>query len=150
MFKKILWACWFLGKNLAFKDPLSLKFHNRTDTNVYMHLQDVSHWRVHSKLALTGRRMDDFSELWWLVVSGGLFIWVSKISRFYTESFFFKYQNKAEFKNLNDTEVFSSDFPGLTISVTSTPLTTSMASMTFTASFHQKHYWFWLLIISGT
>ena len=24
-------ACWFLAKKLAFKDPPSLKFHNRTD-----------------------------------------------------------------------------------------------------------------------
>ena len=29
--KKIIWACWFLGKNLAFWDPPSLKFHNQTD-----------------------------------------------------------------------------------------------------------------------
>ena len=26
-----LWVCWFLGKNLAFWDPPSLKFHNWTD-----------------------------------------------------------------------------------------------------------------------
>ena len=26
---------WFLAKKLAFKDPQSLKFHNRTDINVY-------------------------------------------------------------------------------------------------------------------
>ena len=29
-------ACRFLGKKLAFKDPPSLKFHNRTDTNNYV------------------------------------------------------------------------------------------------------------------
>ena len=58
---------------------------------------------------------------------------------------FSKHQNKAEFKNLNDSEVPSCDFPGLIISVasmTSTASTTSMASMTSTASFHQKNYWF--------
>ena len=27
-------ACWFLAKKLAFKDPPSLKFHDRTDINV--------------------------------------------------------------------------------------------------------------------
>ena len=26
--------CWFLAKNLSFKDPPSLKFHNRTDTKL--------------------------------------------------------------------------------------------------------------------
>ena len=30
-----LWECWFLGKKLAFYDPPSLKFHNRTDTNIW-------------------------------------------------------------------------------------------------------------------
>jgi hypothetical protein len=56
---------------------------------------------------------------------------------------FSKHQNKAEFKNLNDSEVLSCDFPGLktsTASITSTPSTTSIASMTSTASFHQKIY----------
>ena len=33
--KKFLWACWFFGKNLAFQDPTSLKFHNRTDINTH-------------------------------------------------------------------------------------------------------------------
>ena len=54
-----------------------------------------------------------------------------------------KLQNKAELKNLDDSEVLSSDFPDLRISaasVTSTALTTSVASITFTASFHQKKY----------
>ena len=51
-------------------------------------------------------------------------------------------QNKAEFKNLDDSEVLSSDFPDLrtsAASVTSTASTASVASMTFTASFHQKN-----------
>jgi hypothetical protein len=55
--------------------------------------------------------------------------------------FFSKYQNKVEFKNLDDSEVLSSDFPDLRISaasVISTASTTSVASMTFTVSFHQK------------
>ena len=44
--KKILWACWFLAKNSAFKDPVSLKFHDRT--NISTDLQNrVS---VHSVL----------------------------------------------------------------------------------------------------
>ena len=49
---------------------------------------------------------------------------------------FFKHQNKAEFKKMNDFEVPSCDFPGLrtsAASMTSTAPTTSMASMTSTA-----------------
>ena len=56
-------------------------------------------------------------------------------------SFVSKHQNKAEFENLVDSEVLSSDFSGLRISVasvTSTVSTTSVASMTSIASFHQK------------
>ena len=41
--------------------------------------------------------------------------------------FFSKLQNKAEFKNLDD----SSDFPGLRTSAASMASTTSVASMTF-------------------
>ena len=55
--------------------------------------------------------------------------------------FFSKNQNKAEFKNRDDTEVLRSNFPGLRIfatSMTSTASTTSVASMTSIASFHQK------------
>ena len=59
-----------------------------------------------------------------------------------------KHQNKAEFKNLDDAKVLSSDFPDLrtsSASMTSTASTTSMASMTSTASFRQKHYYLrWL------
>ena len=42
---------------------------------------------------------------------------------------------------MDDSEVLSSDFPGLrtsAASLASTASTTSMASMTLTASFHQK------------
>ena len=35
-YQNFLWACWFLGKKLAFWDPPSLKFHNRTDISVYV------------------------------------------------------------------------------------------------------------------
>ena len=55
---------------------------------------------------------------------------------------FSKLQNKAEFKNLDDSAVISSDFPGLrtfAASITSTASTTSVASVTSTASFHQKN-----------
>jgi hypothetical protein len=55
--------------------------------------------------------------------------------------FFSKHQSKAKFKNLDDTEVLSSDLSGLRSSATSmtfTALTASVASMTSTASFHQK------------
>ena len=59
-----------------------------------------------------------------------------------TQNFFFsKHPNKAEFNDMDDSEVLSSDFPGLrtsAASMTSTASTTSMASMTSTASFYQK------------
>ena len=65
------------------------------------------------------------------------------------KSLFSKLQNKAEFENLDDFEVLSSDFPGLrtsavsmasTASMTSVASTASMASMTSTALFHQKTF----------
>ena len=59
------------------------------------------------------------------------------------KSFFSKHKNTAEFKYLDDSEVLSSDFPGLNssaASMTSVASTASMASMTSTASFHQKIY----------
>ena len=54
---------------------------------------------------------------------------------------FSKHLKKAEFRNLDDSAVVSSDFPDLKIfaaSMTSTASTSSMASMTSAASFHQK------------
>jgi hypothetical protein len=54
---------------------------------------------------------------------------------------FSNHQNKAKFKNLDDSEDPSSDFPILktsAASMTSTASTTSMASTTSTASFYQK------------
>ena len=95
-------------------------------------------------MVLRGRRIDKFVELWCLVASGGLGIWVSSTSfqksnigwpqQPLTEKvlnfnmifhdptkklFFSKHQNKAEFKNLDDTEVLSSDFPDLRTSAAS-------------------------------
>ena len=61
-----------------------------------------------------------------------------------TPNFFFsKHPNKEEFNDMDDSEVLSNDFPGLRTSaaaMTPTASTTSMASMTLTASFHQKNY----------
>ena len=58
-----------------------------------------------------------------------------------TQNFFFsKHPNKADFNDMDDSEVLRNDFLGLIIpaaSMTSTASTTSMAS---TASFHQKIY----------
>jgi hypothetical protein len=51
---------------------------------------------------------------------------------------YLKHKNKAEFKCLDDSEVLSSNFPGLktsAASMTSVASTASMASMTSTASF---------------
>ena len=65
------------------------------------------------------------------------------ISLFYKKISFSKHQCRAEFKNLDDSEVLNSDFPGLktsAASMTSTASTTSVASMTSTASIHQKTY----------
>jgi hypothetical protein len=61
-----------------------------------------------------------------------------------TKKNIFKTSNKSEFRNLVDSVVISSNFPGLrtfAASMTSTASTTSVASMTSTASFHQKNYW---------
>ena len=116
---------------------------------------------------------NDFIELWYLVGSGGLEIWVSptsfqksnidwpqqppiekvlKLNVKFHDSIkklsFSKHQCKAEFKNLDDFEVLNSDFPGLktsAASMTLTASTTSVASMTSTASFHQKIYSSWWL-----
>ena len=124
-------------------------------------------------MALTSRRIKYFLESWWLVGSGGFTIWVSSITfkkssigwpqqlptekglKFNvmlfdsTQNFFFsKYPNKAEFNDKDDSEVLSSDFPGLwtsAASMTSTASTTSMASMTSTASYHQNIYWSWYM-----
>jgi hypothetical protein len=59
------------------------------------------------------------------------------------KNLFSKHQNKAEFKNLDDSLDLSSYFLGLrssAISMTSTASMTSVASMTSTASIHQKNY----------
>ena len=60
--------------------------------------------------------------------------------------FFSKHQNKAEFRNHDDSAIISSDIPGLrtfAASLTSTASTTLVASMTSTASFHHTNYWSW-------
>ena len=111
-----------------------------------------------------GRRINNFIELWCVVASGGLKICVSSTSfqkndtgwpqqpptekelkfnmKFQDSTqkmIFSKHKNKVEFKSLDDSEVLSSNFPGLktaTASMTSVASTASMASMTSTASFH--------------
>ena len=123
---------------------------------------------MQSKLALRDRRINSFIELWCLVALGRLEICVSstsfqkndngwpqqpqtervlKFNLIFHDStpknFFSKHKNKTEFKCLDDSEVLSSDFPGLktsAASMTSVASAASMASMTSTASFHQKIY----------
>jgi hypothetical protein len=56
------------------------------------------------------------------------------------KTWFSKHQNKAKFKNLDDSRVLSSNAPGLRISAASMTSTDSVASMTSTASFHKKKY----------
>jgi hypothetical protein len=107
-------------------------------------------------MALRGRRINSFVELLSLVASGGLDICVSstsfqkndigwpqqpptekmlKLNMIFHDSspknFFSKHKNKAEFKCLNDSEILSSDFPGLKTSAA------SMTSVTSTASWPQ-------------
>ena len=112
--------------------------------------------------------ISNFIELCCLVASGGLEICVSstnfqknyigwpqqppteKVLKFHmifhdstSKNCFSKQKNEAEFKCLDDSEVFSSDFPGLktsAASMTSVASTASMASMTSKTSFHQKIY----------
>ena len=119
-------------------------------------------------MALSGRRIDNFIDLWSLVGSGGMDIWVlstsfqksnigwplqpltERVLKFYmnfhdsTKTIFFsKHQNKVKFKNLDDTEVLNRDFPDLRTSeasMTSTASTASVASMTSTASFQKGNY----------
>ena len=66
---------------------------SRTRTNLYcsksarffcrlqwLVIQGISYWSVTNKSALRGRRIHNFIELWCLVGSGGLEIWVSSTS----------------------------------------------------------------------
>ena len=101
-------------------------------------LQGISYWSVKSNSAMRGRRIIHFIELWFIVGLRGLEIWVSstsfqksnmgwpqqppteKVLKFNlilhdsTQKLSFsKHQCKAEFKILDDSEVLSSDFPGL-------------------------------------
>ena len=82
-------------------------------------------------MALRGRRSNNFVELWCLVASGVLDIFKKvtsaglsslrlekcyihhDISRFYWNIFVSKHENKAKFKNVDDSEVLSRDFSGL-------------------------------------
>ena len=111
---------------------------------------------------------NDFVELWCLVALGDIEIWVSstsykksdigwpqqpptskKVPKFnliFHDSnkkyLLSKHQNKVEFRDLDDSAVVSSDFTDLrsfAASKTSTASTTSVPSMTSTASFHQKN-----------
>ena len=64
------------------------------------------------------------------------------------EKSFSKHQNKVEFKNLDDSEVLSSDFPGPRTSAASLTSSASAASLASTASkalFHKKKSWSWWL-----
>ena len=148
---------------------------NTTNINISngqkFELQGVSYWSMQSKSALSGKRTNNFIELWCLVASGGLDICVSstsfqkndicwpqqplteKVQKFNLifhdstpKNLYFKTKNKAEFNGLDDSEVLSNDFPGLktpAASMTSVTSTASMASMTSTASCHQNIYWSW-------
>ena len=117
-------------------------------------------------MPLRDRRINIYLEFGCLVASGGVDIWVSsicfqksnidwpqqplteKVLKFNMifhdstpKNFFSKHKNRADFKCLDDSEVLSSDFPGLktfAASMTSVASTASVASMTSKASFYQK------------
>ena len=46
----------------------------------FKYLQGISYWSVKSNSTLRGRRRNHFIELWFIVDSGGLEIWVSSTS----------------------------------------------------------------------
>ena len=130
-------------------------------------------WQVHTGclnlkwMALRGRRINNYLEL------GDLLIWVSLISFQKTNISWpqqpptekvlkfkmishdsnpkfigSKHQNKAEFNNLDDYEVLSSDFSGLRTSAASLSSSASATSLTSTASialYHQGTSWTRLL-----
>ena len=121
-------------------------------------------------MALRGRKIKNFDDISLATWSGGLPICVSsssfqkscigwpqqpltekmlKFNLIFHDSnpknIFLKHQNKAEFKNLDDSVILSCDFPGLKTSAASMTSTSSTTSMTLTASFHQKNYYSWWL-----
>ena len=59
----------------SFQFPFNLP---HTCTPYY--IQGISYWSVKSNSALRGRRINHFIELWFIVGSGGLEIWVSSTS----------------------------------------------------------------------
>ena len=112
-------------------------YHSKNTYNILNYIQGVSYWRVQSKSALRGRRINHCIDLWCLVASGGLHICVSsdsfqkndidrpqrpptkqvpKFNMTYHDStqktFFQNIKKNAKFKCLNDPEVLSRDFPG--------------------------------------
>jgi hypothetical protein len=94
-------------------------------------------------MPLRDRRINIFLKFGCLVASGGLDIIYMIFHDFTPKNYFSKHKNKAEFKCLDNSEVLSSDFPGLKISAASkipVASTASMTSMTSTVSFHQKFY----------
>ena len=75
-------------------------------------------------------------DIWLCLASTEMMLKFNMIFYDSTSIFFSsKHQSKAEFKNLDDTEVLCSDFAGLI---------TSATSMTSTASFHKKYSKWWL------
>ena len=136
-------------------------------------LQGISCWNIFYDLTLTDKNMQARICSKVVLKSWDLDIWVlstsfqksnigwpqqpltERVLKFnmifpYSTPIFFssKHQSKAEFKNLDDTEVLSSDFLGhisSATSMTSMASTTSLASMTSTASFYPKKYSSWWL-----
>ena len=81
-------------------------------------------------MAGRGRKINNFVEIWCIVTSRELEFHDSN-----KKYLFSKYQNIAEFKNLDDSEVPGSDFSSLRTSAASM---TSLASATSTASTASK------------
>ena len=109
---------------------------------------------VHSRFRGIGNLSfsDQFLKKWHRLASTASGRKVAKIQHdilwFKQKNVFSKHQNKAEFKNLDDSLDLNRDFSGLrtsAVSMTSTASMTSVASMTSTASIHQNIYWSWWL-----
>ena len=133
----------------------------------YNHLQGISYWNGTYELALTEKDMQVrfilkmVLECWDAEFLGTTTIfqknniswpqqpptkkWLNFNMIFHDstkEKSFSKHQNKVEFKNLDDSEVLSSDFPGPRTSAASLTSSASAASLASTASkalFHKKN-----------
>ena len=128
--------------------------------SLWIFMMVILHRVSHKRSKVNGSEVQNdqyFFELWCIAVSSTIFQksnidWhqqplIKKVLKFnmifhdFTKlEIFSKHQTELEFKNLDDSEVLSSDFPCLKTSAALMTSVASTASMTSTASFHEKHY----------